>query len=969
MKQFYILLITLLLSSIGFGQVFITEIADPNNDATARYVELYNSGASSVDLSTWALRRWTNENATPQSDESLSGVIAPNGFIIFAVNSTAFWSAFPSFSGAVVDMNSGGPTDSNGDDNIALINDSNTIVDIFGVPGEDGSGTNHEFEDGRAERKATVTNGNATYTFAEWNIWNDTGSAGTTNDPQDAPSDFDPGEWIGFTSSSPTVAFDSGISSESETDATFNTNIPVTMTNYDAPVTISVAVNGSSTAESGDYTLNTTSLSFSADETKNISLDINDDVDSDNETVILDIAVTSGTADLGTSQHTVTITDDDLPNIVITEIMYNTPGTDDEWVEIFNADVSSVDISGWTIDDNSGTIFTFPGSTTIASGAYLTIALGSNGDGSFNNNNPFTPDYNSLGVANSAVKDENDTDQLGNTSDILELKNGGSTIDAVAYDDGDASSTDGNGPSYEIIDTSADNSLTSANWQASAFDGGSPGGISSTSWTGTTDNDWSTASNWSAGIPSANSDILISTASNGPTASSAVTVNSVTINSGASLIAQSSFSGSVIYNRDLSTTNWYLISSPVVGQDVDDFVTTEVLETGTGNNLGLGTYNTNDDTWSYYQSGTSNADTFIPGQGYVVNLSGASGDIAFTGTLLTTDLTPINLVTTGNGFNLAGNSYPSFLDSNAMLIGSSAALDSQTLWIWDQSSNGGLGSYITKVSADNFKIAPGQGFFVQSDGAAGTLAINESFQSHESSDSFLRNELRPEIHLNLTNGTNEMMAKLYFISGTTTGFDNGYDGPMFGGISNPFAIYTQEVANATGRNLAIQSLPDSDYESMVVPIGVNSNGGETVTFTASSQNLPDNLNVYLEDNVANQWTLLNTGDYVFTPSVDLSGTGRFFLHFTTGTLSAEETILNGLHIYADNSNRQILINGQLDHNSNAIVYDMQGRIVLRQLLNGNTVNNIIETNTISLGLYVVEIKNNTQKRVQKIIIN
>ena len=75
---------------------------------------------------------------------------------------------------------------------------------MFGVLGEDGSGTNHEFEDGRAERKATVTTGNTTYTFSEWNIWNDTGAAGTTNDPRDAPDDFDPGEWIGA-ASGPTI--------------------------------------------------------------------------------------------------------------------------------------------------------------------------------------------------------------------------------------------------------------------------------------------------------------------------------------------------------------------------------------------------------------------------------------------------------------------------------------------------------------------------------------------------------------------------------------------------------------------------------------------------------------------------------------------------------------------------------------------------------------------------------------------
>ena len=51
-------------------------------------------------------------------------------------------------------------------------------------------------------------------------------------------------------------------------------------------------------------------------------------------------------------------------------------------------------------------------------------------------------------------------------SGTITLKNSsGTSIDIVAYDDGDASSTDGSGPSYEIIDTTTDNSDTVSNWQ------------------------------------------------------------------------------------------------------------------------------------------------------------------------------------------------------------------------------------------------------------------------------------------------------------------------------------------------------------------------------------------------------------------------------------------------------------------------------------------------------------------------
>lgn len=60
---------------------------------------------------------------------------------------------------------------------------------MFGV---DGTGTNHEFEDGRAERVATVTSGNPVWDVAEWNIDSD---APTGDGPQDAPGGFDPRVW------------------------------------------------------------------------------------------------------------------------------------------------------------------------------------------------------------------------------------------------------------------------------------------------------------------------------------------------------------------------------------------------------------------------------------------------------------------------------------------------------------------------------------------------------------------------------------------------------------------------------------------------------------------------------------------------------------------------------------------------------------------------------------------------------
>ena len=203
MKKLYILIFTILISSLSFGQVFITELADPNNDATARYIELYNAGASPVvftEGSGWRIDKYTNASATVSQTLALTGTIPAGGFYIIAAGAASTvvfntWGVTPDQWDGATDNVAG----SNGDDNLELYDGTNTLVDQFGVPGEDGTGTCHEFEDGRAERKTSVTTGSATWNEAEWNIWADSATSGSCTSyveaAQDAPGNFDPGAW------------------------------------------------------------------------------------------------------------------------------------------------------------------------------------------------------------------------------------------------------------------------------------------------------------------------------------------------------------------------------------------------------------------------------------------------------------------------------------------------------------------------------------------------------------------------------------------------------------------------------------------------------------------------------------------------------------------------------------------------------------------------------------------------------
>ena len=107
-------------------------------------------------------------------------------------------------------------------------------------------------------------------------------------------------------------------------------------------------------------------------------------------------------------------------NVIITEVLYDTPGTDsvEEWVELYNPTANTISLSGWTISDNAGT-FSLSGS--IAPFGFLVLARDAAG---FNALYGFNPDV----VMGSAIA-------LSNSGDQLVLKdNTGQQVDFVAWE-------------------------------------------------------------------------------------------------------------------------------------------------------------------------------------------------------------------------------------------------------------------------------------------------------------------------------------------------------------------------------------------------------------------------------------------------------------------------------------------------------------------------------------------------------
>jgi hypothetical protein len=170
-------------------KIMITEIADPKNSVSSRFIELFNAGETTIDLTGWKLNKYLNGATTVSgSSVELSGISIPVGDFVIIAN-TGYAAIFNDVPEVETTYISG-----NGDDVYELVDNTGETMDIYGVIGEDGSGTNWEYLDGQAVRNIDVNEPNAIFTISEWTVY----SAATNNlinypnMPKNAPDDYTP---------------------------------------------------------------------------------------------------------------------------------------------------------------------------------------------------------------------------------------------------------------------------------------------------------------------------------------------------------------------------------------------------------------------------------------------------------------------------------------------------------------------------------------------------------------------------------------------------------------------------------------------------------------------------------------------------------------------------------------------------------------------------------------------------------
>jgi len=540
--------------------------------------------------------------------------------------------------------------------------------------------------------------------------------------------------------------------------------------------------------------------------------------------------------------------------------------------------------------------------------------------------------------------------------------------------------------------------------------------------------DWNTASNWSTGyVPTSDVHVIIPTGatrypeiSNTGAVSKNITVNTsatLTINKGydltvagnftnrgtvtlnsdsnefSSIIVQGTSSGNITYNRYVNSlgggTGWDLIGSPVNGLQISSFATTNDSPLATGNGSGagdvgeyaIGTYDPSNNTWTNYTTSNVSTTQFTPGKGYqMATDSGAT--LAFTGTIDTdaTETISVESFTDASGrrWNLISNPYPSFITigpnstSNTFLEVNDDVIDASYVGVYGYDADNSNGSnYTIHNNTSSSKIAPGQGFFVAARGTdAANITFKEEMQTTSTGDDFISgdNMENTEVVLRIYNGSNAVgNTKLYFGNDLTLALDPGWDA---GSYSQSASIMTRLVEEDEGYGMAINAMGLDAMENVVVPLVINQSAGQEFRINLHTSTIPD-PNLYLEDIEEGTFINLYEADFVYTPTVDLIGVGRFFLHMTVDTMSNGEVSTSMLNAYKEIDSNYITVEGLATqpNETKVSLYNILGSEVLSTTLHNNIGTQTISTVGLTTGIYIIELKSVNDRLTKKLIIH
>ena len=456
-----------------------------------------------------------------------------------------------------------------------------------------------------------------------------------------------------------------------------------------------------------------------------------------------------------------------------------------------------------------------------------------------------------------------------------------------------------------------------------------------------------------------------------------------------------SSTGNIDYNRYVNTVGsdeWDLIGSPLDAVSISTFVSANTTSSPAtlaqnGSAYAVGYYDNATDVWTNYTTATVGAaGNFDIGKGYqMASVNGGTGLLKFTGTATSTAQTQAiidnDAANSGAGrrWSLIANPFPSYIQGNSNADGSNNFLTVNENKLHDtyEAVYGydadGSGYTVYNNSSGALRLAPGQAFMVAS---ASTSSDNVSFttamRTVVGGDDLITGDDdydSQEVVIKLYNDNTEIEeARFYFEEGLSLGLNPGYDA---GAFSQSAALMSRLVEEDQGHGLVINAMGTESMNNAIIPLVINQEAYQDFKVVLFTHTIPDNVNVYLEDNQQGTMTLLNEQDFELTPENTLSEVGRFYLHLTEGTFSIDEEVLtNNLNVFKADGNNFITVEGLAVQSdvTDVKLYNILGMEVLSTSLSNNTNTQTISTDGLATGVYVIKLQSANNQLTKKLVI-
>ena len=509
-----------------------------------------------------------------------------------------------------------------------------------------------------------------------------------------------------------------------------------------------------------------------------------------------------------------------------------------------------------------------------------------------------------------------------------------------------------------------------------------------TIWTGAQSTAWNTPGNWSSNaVPISTSYVTIAAVANQPVISSDVAINTLTLNTGTSLMVSTGFNltvtnyihnsgtltvannanllqdtaiitnsniGSITVERDSSSLlrlDHTLWSSPVASQNLFSFspatLTNRFYVYDTAANV-------------YSTTGLSALTTFAAGKGYAVrapNDHSSTSPTIWTGTFSgkpNNGTIPFTLSTASSGYNLVGNPYPSPISASLFLTDNSAKIEG-TLYFYSHSLtmnangtfpsgtnysswNGSAGTAATTAAAGDFHPIPvtpngviqvGQGFFVKAkNNASGDINFTNAMRVTNNANQFLRTKEieRHRLWLNLTteNDIDINQIAVAYVEGATQGVDSNFDGLVFGNTGSSLS------SKVNGADYVIQgrSLPFDSNDRVSLGFKALTAGNFKIKLTNKDGLFLGNQDVFVRDNLMGIEHNIKVSPYTFTSN---TGTfdSRFELVYTQALgIPSTDFTSNSVIVYKNTDWFHVSTKGITMKEIQ--VYDVSGRLIYKQ---------------------------------------